>query len=233
MNFPTIFDWLERFEFLRGTPAAVGVLVTAVIIILAWEWRLALSALAAQYLLAGLLYVDVLDPRLAIVKVLTGLFVCLILTITAGQVNWGRLPPDVLPEEAAQIKTERRLQLGTLSVPASWLLRLTAVVTMFLVVLALVARSGGLLSVLPDGLTYYELAVMSLLAFGLLTLVLSPETLIAGLGVLMFFSGFELFYSVLDQSITMLAGLAAFNLLIAVVVALLVHRQYAIPVLLD
>jgi hypothetical protein len=50
------------------------VLLTAVIIVVAWDWRLALLALAGQYLLAGLLFADVLDPRLMVVKVLNGLF---------------------------------------------------------------------------------------------------------------------------------------------------------------
>lgn len=233
MNFPTIFDWLERFGFLRGYPAAVGVLLTAVVVILAWEWRVAILALAAQYLLVALLYVDVLDPRLAFVKSLTGLFVCLILAITAGQVNWGRLPPDVLPQEAEQIKTERRIRLGPLTVPASWPMRLGTVVLLLLVVLALVNRAGGALPVLPPAMTHYALAVVGLMAFGLLALVTSPEAIIAGMGVLLFVSGFELYYSALEQSFAMLVLLALFNLLLTVVIAYLVQRQYAIPALLD
>jgi hypothetical protein len=233
MNFPTIFDWLERFAFLRGYPAAVGVLVTAVIIVLAWEWRVAIIALAVQYLLVGLLYVDVLDPRLAVVKVLVGLFVCIILAITAGQVSWGRLPLDVLPDEAAQIKEEQHIKVGPVSIPVSGLLRLAAAVVMILVVLALANQSGVVLPLLPEVTAAFELAALGLVAFGLLALTISPEPFRAGLGVLMFLSGFELYYSVLEQSAVILAALAGLNLLVVVVIASLVQRRYAIPALLD
>jgi hypothetical protein len=233
MNFPTIFDWLERFDFLRGYPAAIGVLVTAVIIVLAWEWRIAILALAAQYLFVTLLYVDVLDPQLAATKLLTGLFVCIILAITAGQVHWGRLPVDVLPEEAAQIKAEQRLKIGRFSMPTSGLLRLAAVLIMALVLVALTSEVGAGLPVLLDTEPYFEWAVLGLMAFGLLALAISPEPLRAGMGLLMFLSGFELYYSLLEQSLAMLAVLAALNLLAAVVISYLVQRRYAIPALLD
>ncbi len=233
MNFPTIFDWLERFAFLRGYPAALGVLATAVIIVLAWEWRLAILALAAQYLLLGLLYVDMLDPRLAVAKVLVGLFIGIILAITAGQVSWGRLPVDVLPQEAAQIRAEQRVQVGPLAVPLSGLLRLAAAAIMALVVWTLTREAGGMLPLLPDAAPYFELVVVGLMAFGLLALAVGPEPLRAGMGVMMFLAGFELYYSVLTQSAAVLAALAALNLLIAVAVSYLVQRRYAIPALLD
>jgi hypothetical protein len=237
MNFPTIFDWLERFDFLRGFPAALGVLVTAVIIVLAWEWWIAILALAVQYLLMGLLYADVLDPRLVVTKVLVGLFVCLILAITAGQVNWGRLPVDVLPEEAEQIKAEQRVKIGPLMVSVPGLLRLVATAVMFLVVWALVDRVDGLPmlagTAVPATALYFELAVVGLMAFGLLAIAISLEPLRIGLGILMFLSGFELYFSALEQSAMILAVLAALNLLIAVIISYLVQRRYAIPALLD
>ena len=51
MTFPTIFDWLERLDGLRGFTAAYVVLLTAVLVIIIWDWRLALAALAARLLL--------------------------------------------------------------------------------------------------------------------------------------------------------------------------------------
>jgi hypothetical protein len=232
MTFPTIFEWLERFDFLRGYPATVAVLLTAVVIILAWEWRLAILALALQYILVGLLYVDFLDPRLMVVKQLTGIFVCLILTITANQVNWGRLPVDVLPEEAEQIKAEQQVKLGPIAVPASWPMRLGAVMILSLLVFVLVDRADAIpifLEIAP----YFELAVYGLIAFGLLALAISPEPFIAGLGIFMFLSGFELFFSALEQSVVMLAALAGLNLLVALVISYLVQRRYAIRAILD
>ena len=47
MTFPTIFDWLERLDGLRGFTAAYAVLITAVLVIIIWDWRFSLLALAA------------------------------------------------------------------------------------------------------------------------------------------------------------------------------------------
>ena len=90
MSFPNIFDWLDRLEFLRGYPAAMLVLLTAVIIILSWDWRVSLSALAIQYFAIALLYADILPPQLAIIK-LFGWLVCLPYFIhhrAAGALGW-------------------------------------------------------------------------------------------------------------------------------------------------
>ena len=94
LTFPTIFDWLERLDFLRGLPAAYLALLAAGILTVIWDWRVAILALVVQYFAVGLLYAEVLDPRLAIVKLLVGVFVCLILYFTARQVGWGTLPSE-------------------------------------------------------------------------------------------------------------------------------------------
>ena len=84
-EFPTIFDLIARVEFLQGLPAAYMLFVTTFLIIVLRHWQVTLLLLAAQYIVAGLLFVDVLDPRLAVIKLLIGLFVTLILYITARQ----------------------------------------------------------------------------------------------------------------------------------------------------
>jgi uncharacterized MnhB-related membrane protein len=109
MNIPTIFDWIERFDYLRGEPAVLILLVTAAIVALFWDWRLALFALIVQYLVAALLFIDLLDPRLAIIKVLVGMFVCLMLYFTARQVNYGRIPAGLSADEAARVKQNQEL----------------------------------------------------------------------------------------------------------------------------
>jgi hypothetical protein len=231
MTFPTIFVWLERFSAWRGFPAVYGVLITAVIIIIAWDWRLAIFSLAAQYFFAGLLFVDLLDPRLVIIKVLAGWFACLILTITARQVNWGRLPVDVTPEEATQFTPERRAQVGPISLPTWMPLRAFLALLMLLVVTTLAQRLG--LPLMTDSLSHVNLAVYTLAGMGLLGLAVTAEPLKAGLGVFMFLTGFELFYSALEQSVPMLAMLAAVTLIVAVAIAHLIHSRHALPALLD
>ena len=88
-----ILDFLDFFDFLRGTPSVVIVLVTAAVIFVVRDWRLSLIALAVQYLVAGFLFADVLLPHLAFTNVLLGLFIVLILYFTARQVNWGQYTP--------------------------------------------------------------------------------------------------------------------------------------------
>jgi hypothetical protein len=233
MTIPTIFDWLDRLDFLRGSPAVYLVLLTAVIIVISWDWRLSLATLAGQYLVAGLLFVEILDPRLAMVKVLAGLFVCIILAITAGQVNWGRLPTDVTSAEMTQLEPVRRVQLGPFRVPADVPLRLFLAAGMLVVVLIVAGRPSYQLLVVEENLDYLNLAVYALVALGLLGLSLTTEPLQAGMGALMFLTGFELFYSALDQSGTMLAALAAVNLVVAIAIAYLIQARYAFTAMVD
>jgi hypothetical protein len=49
----------------------------------------------------------------------------------------------------------------------------------------------------------------------------------------MFLTGFELFYAVLAQSSTILAALAAVNLVIAVAIAYLTQARYAFTAMVD
>ncbi|MCA9898541.1 MAG: hypothetical protein H6654_11905 [Ardenticatenaceae bacterium] len=233
MVFPTIFDWLERLDSLRGFTAAYAVLITAVLVIILWDWRLALAALAAQYFFAGLLFVDVLDPRLAMVKLLAGWFACLILYFTARQVNWGGRPQDVAADELQNVAPERTFQVGPLRIPTSLPLRLLLVLLMLWLITSLFQRPDFALPAIGDSLNYLSLAIFALVVLGLLALALTSEPLKAGMGVFMFLTGFELFYSALDQSATMLILLAAANLVLALVVAYLVQMRHAIPALVD
>jgi hypothetical protein len=216
MNFPTIFDWVERLAFLRGDVALLLVMATAVFVLLVPDLRLAVLGLAAQYFAAALLFVEVLDPRLAIVKLLTGWFVCLILAITGSQVGWDRLPDDVTADEAARLKRKQSLRIGQYTVPQTAVRGL-----LVLLALALVWWGGRqmALPVIDEGQAYLGTAVLALAGFGILGMTFVDQPLRAGMGALMFLSGFELFYSLLDQSIAALALLAAANMAVALAAA--------------
>jgi hypothetical protein len=233
MNIPSIFDWLARFEFLRGWPAVYLVLLTAVIIVITWDWRGAVLALAGQYLVTGLLFVDVLDARLAMVKMLVGLFVCIILYVTARQVNWGRLPVDVTLTEAVELAPEKRVQLGPFHVPTDVPLRLVLTSLLLIAVLVLAQRPSYQLLPIDESLNYLNLAVLALIGFGLLGLSLTTEPLQAGMGILMLLLGFELFYSALEQSVAIGVVLAAVNLIVAVAIAHLTHNRHAFAAMVD
>jgi len=226
MDTPTIFDLLDRLAFLRGGPAVLIVLLAGFVAIAAWDMRLVVPAMLVQYLAAGLLFVDVLDPRLAVVYVIGGVFVTLILLVTAWQVNWGRPPAGVTAAEAARLGLARRRRVGRFWVSDRALLRLALGLAALAVALWLGRSPGTLLAVLPEEAAYLEPAILGLAGLGLVGLAGSVEPLPSGVGLLLFLTGFSLYYSVVDQSITMVVALVAAQLLVALVAAYLAQARY-------
>jgi hypothetical protein len=230
IELPNIIQFLEFFDFLRGNPAAYLVMLTAGLLLILRDWRWSLLFLAIQYLIVGLLFVEVLMPHLAFIKVLVGLFICLILYITARQVNWGKFPEDVTDEEAIQIRQERFVRLGTLVLPTDTPVRVFLALVASLAAWAIAQRTGLLLPAVPE---HFQLAVLALVGLGLAMLSLTSEPLMAGLGLLTFMTGTELFYSALEQSVAMLGLLGVANLIIALVIAYLTQARHDYRALLD
>ena len=84
---PTLPDVLAKLSFLTTTPAIIGLVITASLIVVLRDWRLSLAALAVQYVLMGLLLTRLIRPRVALIKVLIGALVCVILYLTARLVD--------------------------------------------------------------------------------------------------------------------------------------------------
>ncbi len=233
MNIPNIFEWLNQLDLLRGYPAAMLVLLTAIILILSWDWRISVAVLTVQYFATTLLYADILPLQLAIIKLLIGWFVCLILYITARQVSWGGVPEDITPAEAATYQQIEFVQRGPIRVPKSFPTRALLVAGMLIVIFwgtQSMLNNVPIFAPIPD---YLMLAINSLLGMGLLALAVTAEPLKAGMGLLMFLAGFELFYASLEQSAIVLLLLAAINLAIALVIAYLTQRQYSASAIFD
>jgi hypothetical protein len=228
VDIPNIFDLLQRFDFLRGEPAVFMILAAALVAFVFRDWRASIFAMMTLYLFSGLLYADLLDPRLAAVKIVVGLFIALILYLTGRQVSWGRLPEDVTPEEALQLQKEKYLRLGKVQLAADVPLRLGLAAVILL--LARYLAQYQPLPVVPDHL---NLAVYGLAGIGLVGLSLMSEPFRAGIGLLTFWSGCDLFYSALEQSSAILALLAAAVLITALVIAYLIQARYAFRALLD
>ncbi len=224
MSFPTIFDWLELFSPLRGYPATWILLGTGILIVLFLDWRLSLLALIVQYLIASLLFFDLLNPQLAIIKLFVGMFVCLILYWSARQVNYGRssssYPRTWSPRSATQ------LHLGSLSIPRTLAERIAAILVVLLVVGLMEWGFTVYLPGLPDDLGYINLAILLLISFGMAGLITGRDPLPSGMGVLSFLTGFELYFAALDQSTRTLAALAALNLVVALIISYLIQRRY-------
>lgn len=233
MTIPTIFDLLDRLAFLRGSPAVVIVLVAAFVAVALWDMRLALPALLAHYLIAGLLYVDVLDPRLAVVYVLTGLFVTAILLVTAWQVNWGRPASGLSAEDIARLGLPRRRRLGRFLITDRWLLRL-GLAGLVLAAALWAGQSAALpLGVVPDELAYIEPAIIGLVGLGLVGLATTAEPLHAAVGLLLLLTGFSLFYGFLDQSLAMTVALVVAQMTVALVAGYLAQARFLPADVLD
>lgn len=224
----SIYTILDRLDFMRGEPAAFLVLIAAALAIAAWDMRLVLPALAVQYLGSFLLYVDVLDPRLAIVYTLTGVTVTLIMTVTAAQVNWGRPPANLTSAERDLLNIGSTVSIGPLRPSPQQLIRLVLAFTVP-IGLFIAARSG----VLSDGFglpetdspAYVQMVVMGLVSLGLIGIV-TGNPLFSGVGLLIVLNGFDLFNSSTEQSIALVVALSAVNLLVALVVAYVAQAQF-------
>lgn len=227
---PGILDFLRFLEPLRGLPSVYIVVFTAGLLLILHDWRLSLLALLGQYLIAGLLFADVLLPYLAFVKVLVGMFVCLILYLTARQANWGTLPEDITKDEAIQLRKERMIRFGPYLLPTELPFRLFSGLMIILATWSLSQQPSYHLPAVPD---HFNLAVFALIGLGLTTAGLTTEPLRAGLGLLTLFTGFELFYSALEQSTDVLLSLAIANLTVALVVAYLTQVRHAIQAIVD
>jgi len=211
----TIFDLLDRLEFLRGAPAVALLLALAAVAVVAWDMRVAGLAMLGHYLVGGLLFVDVLDPRLAVVYVIGGIVVALMLLVTGRQIGWGR-PPGGQTRRVGRLVVSDRALLG---------LALAAAVA--LVALWLGRSPDVLLPFLPAGRAYLEPAIIGLAGLGLVGLAVATEPLPSAIGLMLFISAFALFYSILDPSITAVVALVVLQMTVALVAAYLAGARHA------
>lgn len=222
----TIFTLLDRLAFLQGMPATIIVLAAAVVAVVAWDYRLVVPALLVAYLVSGLLFVELLDPRLAVVYTLSGIFVTAVMGVTAWQLRWGRPPRDLTPAEQMRLGRDRAVRLGPLSIPAAAALRAALALAALLAAFWFTRGSGDTLALFPPDETYLPLATAGLVALGLVGLAATGEPFASGVGLLLVLLGFELFYSLFEQSIAVVIALAAANLLVALVIAYLAQARY-------
>lgn len=203
---PTIFDWLNRLEPFRGQPTLLAIALTGLIILVFRDWRLMLLALLGHYLLAGLLFADVLLPHLAFIKVITGLFICLVMYITARQTR--SRPPLI----AAQAPASHKLQLGALHVANNRRWRLTAGLLLTLFAVTLGQMPAFFLPGMVGESAPVNGAIYFLFILGMLHMTLTSDVWQSGMGFLLALTGFELFYNNLTHSPGVLIALTAVSL---------------------
>ncbi len=223
-GFPTLTELLNSLAFLGDEPAAMGVLATAILLIILRDWRWSLLALAIQYMLTSWLLTKVFEPEIApgiaAIKLLAWMVICLTLYITARQVHWGS------PRQKTENTDSPSLQVGQWALPTNLLFRLFVSLMAAIAVLTTINRGA---IVLPEVPAHINLAAISLMAMGMLALGLTEEPLTAGMGLLTLMAGFELFYHSLEQAITVIAFLIVIDFMIALFTTYLIIARHWTP----
>ncbi len=195
---------LTKLAFLSGGPAVVGLACTAGLIVLAEDWRALLTALTAQYLLAGLLLTGTIQPQVVLLKIIVGGMICSILYLTARHIRSGA--------------TARGL--GPYHLPLGFHFRLLAIVLAGLTAYGLFGRYP-----LPEAPAFLVFAAYWLAVMSCLTMIISQEALKAGLGLLTLETGFEILYAALEKGLLIAGLLGIINILMALTIAYLASTQ--------
>lgn len=183
-------------------PAAILVLITALLLLILQDWRLILAALGMQYV--GILFLTAISwpIEIAVVKLVTGWMGAAVLGVAL--INNPLL--DVYRE--------------------SELPRSGIVFRIFAAALVgLVAYSAGvkLVVMMPEITTAQALGGLTLILMGLLHLGLTNRPLRVIVGLLTVLAGFEVLYAALEQAALVTGLLAAANLGLAMVGAYLIN----------
>ncbi|MGB9777219.1 MAG: hypothetical protein ACPLYD_09695 [Anaerolineae bacterium] len=212
----TFLQWVERISALAAPPAVGGLIVALGLVLVARRWPFRVLGMAVMYFVVGVLHTRIIRPEVVLVKLLIGAVVCLALGATgqaaAGSVTRGDKGGGKT-EEAAPPSRWRNL----LRRPLRWSDDAPLQVLALFAAL-LIAYAGSLRFPLPQvpplvGLACYLLGVVGLFLAGM-----AEEPLGAGLGLLVFLNGFDLFFGALEPSLVVagLLGLVQFLITLAV-----------------
>jgi hypothetical protein len=201
------------------TPALFAILIAAGLMVIVTDWRLSFAALFVEYIGAAILLTQLVSLQVALVKLLVGVLVVTLLTITGWQAGFGEgLVPtgDAFPP---------RRRLGV-EVRTGLPFRLLAVL---MVSVATLYVAGQPALVLPGLKLAPALNAASyvLLGLGLLNLGLTEEPMNAGMGLLTTLIGFEMFYAGVEPSLAVMALLAGVHLAIALAISYLALLHHA------
>ncbi len=194
---------LHLFSLFSEVQLIVGLAISTSAIAILRDWRWNLFFLLAQYILAGLLVSSSVLFSIALIKILMGAITTLILYWTARSVAVSR----------AGTGDEKSLGLSDrMGLP----LRFFSVVLGALVITTLQVRYP-----VPEVDSFINAGTYWLLGTGLLIIMLTKEPFRMGLGILLFQSGFELLYVVLEPSLVVIGLTGVITLLIALLISYL------------
>ncbi len=194
----------------------LGLIFTAAVILLVRDWRAALLALLLQYVFVALLLTTFLSLNVIVVRVVSGIFVSIILFITIRQMEEADRRTRMDPTDASLDRATARLYLPQIF-HVDFPFRVIAVA--FVTVSIVGASSSMSFLGLPAHVLFGSLWLISA---GILVSVLSRAVSRLGLGILMFTSGFCILETAIEGSLFLYGLLNIADLLLALVVAHLV-----------
>ncbi len=219
---PTLTELIESLSFLGDLPAAAGIVLTALLLIILRDWRWSLITLTVQYLLCAWILTQVFEsdiaPAIAAIKVMSWMIICLVLYLSARQVAWGSPREKDHNSEGSDKVVPQDMKVGRWVLPTGALFRLLIGLMTTIAILFTLNRGDLALPGLPP---HINLASVSLMTMGLLALGLTEEPLKAGIGLLTLMSGFGLYYHSLEQGITVITFLVAVDFMIVAISAYL------------
>lgn len=178
-----------------GLAIVILTAVTAIAVLVSRDWRSVIAALGLQYLWAFLLITSSWPLELGAVKLVTGWMAAAILGFTILSV----------PQQPSQ---------SSQTWQGSGAFRLISAGLIILVVLGAASPLAGWNNAIGDS---QAAASLLLLGIGLLQIGFSSTYFRTVIGILTFFSGFEILYAAVEASILVVGLLAAVNLGIALV----------------
>ncbi len=185
---------------LYGPLAAILVGISTGVIVIADDRRVKIGLLALQYILSAAL-LDLASPiQIVVIKLVTGLTVCLILVITTRQIS-------TIDEEVR----------GS-DLPAGRVFRIIAVLLVTTSAIG-IGRSDfvTLPGIPPESLS----GALLLGGLGLLQVSLLEKPTYIAFGIFSLLNGFEIAYVVLESSLAVIALLALVHICIAVVIGII------------
>jgi len=220
---PILSDLLSRVLFLAALPSVIGVSVTATLLVVSRDWRLNVFALAVQYFFVTLLMTQIIRVEMAAVKGLIGWVICLVFYLTEQQARSFQRVTDSQPKVSVQNWFAARLE--------GWrhqgISTRAAFSFMAVVLVGVAVLASSLAMPLPQMSRGLTLVCYLLAALGILLLGLSQDPLRVGVGLLMFLSGFDIFYVALEPSLVVTGLLGSISFVIALGVAYLKAAQTA------
>ena len=208
------------FELLAGTPAIIGLFLTALVIFLTSDWRLSLAALLVQYLLVGLALTRFIEPEVAVVKLRAGVLVVPILYVGARHTH----QVEELGDSDEGGLHFLGLTIGWDAGPLGLPLRFLAVLLVFLTLVRLLGQFR--LPMAPAGFSI-EMAFIAIWmgSMGIIGLILGGGPFRAAAAILTIMSGFDLVYATLEPSLAIVGFYSTLTLLTALAFSYLAAVQ--------